>query len=190
MNENGAAATYSCRLVKSNRRFFMKYRFYTILVTVSIIIGCANQRIMYQEYKPEQKIHYSQMKNIENISNYAIYLDKGDKMPVKMTLDSELFDIADGNFNLILKQKVYFRLKMPADINAKNKSAMSKEEKQIFLKNIMIYLSSDAKRWAPYTDINAVEKALGLKGGSISFGMGITKQDGITIFLDAKTNRM
>jgi hypothetical protein len=61
---------------------------------------------------PEQKIHYSQMKNIENISNYAIYLDKGDKIPVKMTLDSELVDIADWKCDLILKQKVYFKLKI------------------------------------------------------------------------------
>lgn len=71
----------------------MKYRFFAILAMVSIIIGCANQRIIYQEYKPEQKIHYSQMKNIENISDYAFYLDKGDKIPVKMTLDLSLIHI-------------------------------------------------------------------------------------------------
>ena len=66
---------------------------------------------------------------------------------------------------------------------------MSKNEKQMFLKNIMIYLSADAKRWVPYTDIRAVEKAFGIKGGSISFGMGITKQDGINIFLNTKTKQ-
>jgi hypothetical protein len=33
-----------------------------------------------------------------------------------MTLDSELVDIADWKCDLILKQKVYFRLKMPEDI--------------------------------------------------------------------------
>lgn len=168
----------------------MKYRSYTILVMFSLIIGCANQGIVYQEYKPEQVIHCSQMKNIENLFDYAIYLDKGDTIPVKMTLDSELLDIADTRVDLILKQKVYFRLKMPEGINANDKPEMSKEEKRMILKNIMIYLSSDAKNWTPYTDIKAVEKAFGIKGGSISFGMGIRKQDGITIFLNAKTNRM
>ena len=167
----------------------MKYRFFAILAMVSIIIGCAKQRIIYQEYKPEQKIHYSQMKNIENISDYAIYLDKGDKIPVKMTLDSKLVDIADWKCDLVLKQKVYFRLKMPEDINAKNKLSMSKDEKLMFLRNIMIYLSSDAEKWVPYTDISAAGKAFGIKGGSISFGMGITKQDAINIFINAKTNR-
>ena len=168
----------------------MKYRFYIILVMVFIIIGCANQRISYQEYKPEQIIHCSQMENIENISNYVIYLDKGDKIPVKMSLDSELLDIADTKVDLILKQKVYFRVKMPAGLNANIKSPRSKEEKQMLLKNVMIYLSSDAKRWVSYTDINAVAKAFGINGGSISFGMGVTKEDGITTFLNVKTNRM
>ena len=156
---------------------------------VSIFIGCANQRIIYQEYKPEQKIHYSQMKNIENISGYTIYLDKGDNIPVKMALDSQLADIADWNCDLVLKQKVYFRLKMPEDMNTINRSWMSENEKQMVLKNMMIYLSTDAKRWVPYTNIRAAGKMFGINGGSISFGMGIAKIDGISIFLNAKTNR-
>ncbi len=167
----------------------MTYRFFMTLVMVSIIIGCANQRIIFQEYKPEQEIHYSQMKNIENIFDYAIYLEPGDKIPVKMTLDSELVDIADWKCDLILKQKVYFRLKMPAGIQNINKLSMSENEKQMFLRNILIYLSPDAKKWAPYTDVRAAAKAFGIKGGSISFGMGISKQDAINLFLNVKTNR-
>ena len=166
----------------------MKYRLFAILVMVSIIIGCANQRTVYHEYKPEQKTHYSQMKHIENISDYAFYLDKGDTIPVKMTVDSELADIADWNCDLVLKQKVYFRLKMPEGMNTTNELAMSENGKQKFLRNMMVYLSADAKRWVPYTDIHAAAKAFAIKGGSISFGMGITKQDGINIFLNAKTN--
>jgi len=52
----------------------------------------------------------------------------------------------------------------------------------------MIYLSSDAKRWAPYTDIKVVEQVFGIRGGSVSFGMGVTKVEGIKIFLNLKTN--
>ena len=67
---------------------------------------------------------------------------------------------------------------------------MSEADKQKFIKEFMIYLSSDAKRWAPYTDIKAVEQVFGIKGGSFSFGMGISKEDGIRMSLNAKTNRM
>lgn len=103
-----------------------------------------------------------------------------------VNLDSELLDIVNEEINLVLKQKVYFRLRLPEGITAEKQSAMSEEDKQ----KIMIYLSSDAKRWAPYIDIKAVEQVFGIKGGSVSFGMGITKEDGIRIFLNAKTNRM
>lgn len=168
----------------------MNYRFFNILMLMAIIIGCAKPGIIHQEFKTEQIIHYSQMKNIENISNYVAYLNKGNKIPLKITLDSEILDIANEEINLILKQKVYFRLKMPEGVNAEKVSAMSKEEKQIFIKNIMIYLSSDANRWVLYNDIKAVQKVFGIKGGSFSIGMGITKEDGIRVFINVKSNRM
>jgi len=168
----------------------MKYSFLSFLMLMVIIVGCAKPSIIFQEFKTEQIIHYSQMKDIENISSYVFYLNKGDKIPLKMTLDSEILDIANEEINLTLKQKVYFRLRMPEGINTENNAAMSEEEKQRIIKNIKIYLSSDAKRWALYTDIKAVEQAFGIKGGSVSFGMGITKEDGIRIVLNAKTNRM
>jgi len=54
----------------------------------------------------------------------------------------------------------------------------------------MIYLSPDAKSWVPYTDIKAVKKVFGMQGGSVSFGMGITKEDGLRIFLNARTTKI
>jgi len=168
----------------------MNNRFFNILMMMTIIVGCAKPSIIFQDFKTEQIIHYRQMENIENVSNYVFYLDKGDKILLKMTLDSEILDIANEEINLILKQKVYFRLRIPEGINAAKISAMSEEDKQKLFKNFLIYLSADAKRWAPYTDIKAVEQVFGIKGGSFSIGMGITKEDGIRVFLNVKTNRI
>ena len=168
----------------------MNYRFFDILIMMTVIASCAKPSIIFQNFNTEQMIHYSQMNNIENISNYAVYLNKGDKIPLNITLDSEIVDIANENINLVLKKKVYFRLRIPEGINAENSSEMSEEDKQKLIKNVMIYLSSDAKRWAPYTDIKAVEEVFGIKGGSVSFGMGITKEAGITMSLNVKTNRI
>lgn len=167
----------------------MNNKFFYILMMMTIIIGCAKSNIIVKDFKTDQIIHYSQLKSIEGISNYVVYLNKGDKISLKMTLDSEILDIANEEINLILKQKVYFRLRMPDGINSKKISAMSEENKQKLFKNIMIYISPDAKMWAPYTDIKAVAQIFGIKGGSFSFGMGIMKNDRITIFLNAKTNR-
>ena len=167
----------------------MNYKLFTILIVFFIVVGCANQRIIHQEYKPEQKIHYSQMKTIENISNYVFYLDEGDTIPLQLTLDSELVDIDDWKCDLLLKQKVYFRLEIPEGMQDINTLQMSENEMQMFLRNILIYLSADAEEWIPYTDIRAAAKAFGIKGGSISFGMGIMEQDAINIFLNVKTNK-
>ena len=79
---------------------------------------------------------------------------------------------------------------MPEGINVENKSAMSEEDKRKIFRNLMIYLSSDAKSWAPYTDIKALKKVFGIQRGSVSFGMGITKEDVIRIFLNAKTTKV
>jgi hypothetical protein len=166
----------------------MNLRFFIVLMMMAIIVGCAKPSIIVQEFKTEQIIHYSQMKDVENLSDYVVYLNKGDKIPVKMTLDSEILDLSNEEIKLVLKKKVYFRLSMPEGINTEKKMAMSEAEKQKFLKTIMIYLSADAIKWAPYTDIKAVEQLFGIKGGSVSFGMGITKEDGLRIFLNAKTN--
>jgi hypothetical protein len=156
---------------------------------MTIIVGCAKSNIIVKDFKTDQIIHYSQMKNIKTISDYVLYLNKGDKISLKMTLDSEILDIANEEINLILKQKVYFRLRMPDGINSKRISAMSEENRQKLFKNLMIYLSPDAKMWAPYTDVKAVAQIFGIKGGSISFGMGIMKENRINIFLNAKTKQ-
>lgn len=175
--------------VKSIWSLFMAERFFTILLLITIA-GCTKQNIALQGFKKnEQIIHYSQTKNIENISNYVIYLDKGDKIPLRITLDSEVIEVDNEKINLVLKQKVYFRLRMPEGISAEYISAMSAENRHKFFKNLMIFISLDAKSWAPYTDIKAVKKVLGLKGGSVSFGVGITKQAGLEIFLNARTTK-
>lgn len=168
----------------------MNLRLFNFLLMMAMIVGCAKLSIVVQEFKTEQIIHYSQMKNVDNLSDYVVYLNRGDKIPVKMTLDSQILDLSNEEIKLVLKKKVYFRLSMLEGINAEKKMAMSEAEKQKFLKKIMIYLSLDAIKWAPYTDIKAVEQLFGIKGGSVSFGMGITKEDGIRIFLNANTNRL
>lgn len=165
----------------------VSYPLLSTLTMMSVIAGCAGPRIFVQDFSAEQIIHYSQMKNIENVSDYVVYLNEGDRIPLKMTLDSELLDIASEDIHLVLKQKVYFRLRMPEGIDAENESAMTEEERQKFFGDFMIYLSPDAKTWAPYTDVKAVEQVFGIEGGSFSFGMGITKEDGIIAFLNART---
>jgi len=168
----------------------MNQRFFTILMLMIIAVGCTKQSNVLQDFRDEPRIHCSQIGNIKNISNYVIYLNKGDKIPLTIKLDSEVIEIDNGEISVILKQKVYFRLRIPEGINSEHIKKASEENRQKFFRNFMIYLSLDAKNWAPYTDIKAVKKMFGIQGGSVSFGMGITKEDGLSIFLNAKTTKM
>ena len=165
----------------------MNTKLFGLSMMLILLTGCAKPGIINQEYKPEQMIHYTQVGTIENISDYIVYMNKGDIIPLKMTLDSHLVELASEETDLILKQRIYFRLNKQVDINRKSISSMSTANREKFVKNIMIYLSPDAKRWVQYTDFKSVERILGIKGGAVSFGMGMDKKEGIKMFLNVKT---
>jgi len=166
----------------------MKRSFSILLITITLIAGCTKPGIVFQDYEPEQMIHHSQMQNVENLSGCIVYLNAGDAIPVKMTLDSELFDITHEDIYLILKRKMFFRAIIPEGFDTEDLSVMSEQERQRFYKSFKIYLSSDSKRWAQYTDIKAIEQIFGIKGGAFSFGMGLTREEGLEIFLSALIN--
>lgn len=84
----------------------MNQRIFIILMLMIIVAGCAKQSIVLQDFSAAPQIHCSQIKNIENISDYVIYLNKGDEIPLKMTLDSEVIEIDNEEISVILKQKV------------------------------------------------------------------------------------
>jgi len=165
----------------------MKCKNVYLLLITALITACSNNSIVYQSYDDEKIIHHSKMESVENISDYVIYLDKGDEILVQMTLDSNLAEIADEKTNLVLKQKIYFRFILPKGVDFEKLSSLSEDDKEGILKNVMIYLSSDANEWAPYTDINAVKQVLGIKGGSLSVGMGASKEEGVKIMLNVRT---
>ena len=166
----------------------MKSSLSIFLITIFLTAGCTNTGIVLQDYEPEQMIHYSEIQNVENLSGFIVYLNAGDAIPVKMELDSELFDIEHEDIHLILKKKIFFRAIIPEDLDTVDLSLLSKQEKQMFYKRFKIYLSSDSKRWALYSDIKTIEQIFGIKGGAFSFGMGITKENGLSVLLKLKTN--
>ena len=158
-------------------------RFSILLITLIITVGCAKPKIIYQDYKPEQIFHYTQIRNVDNLADSIIYLNAGDKIPLKMSINSELADIAYDDIHLILKQKVFFRIKFQEGFDIDEAAALNEKDKIKIARNLIIYISPDSKRWASYTDLKAVEQIFGIKGGSFSFGMGLTKEEGLKIFI-------
>lgn len=169
----------------------MKYKLFTGLIVMAVLIGCAKPKIINQRFDSEKIIHSSQIKNIDNISDYVVYLDKGDTIPLKISLHSEILDVEEDVINLVLKKKIYFRSNVPDALKSDKASSMSEAEKNKHLKKLKFFISPDAVRWALITDskaIEAVKQVFGIKGGSWSAGLGITNEKGVDAFLMFKTN--
>jgi hypothetical protein len=175
----------------------------TILVLIAVIAGCAGNNIILKEFRPENTVHYSQLDKLGGISalnSYAVYLDKGDRFPLELSFDTDIIGIADRRIDMEAKQKLYFMLKMPENLSneelaelenlSKEKiSEMSESDKRKFFANYMLYISRDATEWAPVGDIKAIKKVFGIKGGTISFGVGISEKQGIRSYFDVKEVR-
>ena len=172
----------------------------TILTLFLLIAGCAGTNIIKKEFRPENTVHYSRLDKLESIpalNTYAIYLDKGDRFPLEFSLDTDMIEIADRKIDIVAKQKLFFMLKIPEklskeelsgleDLSKEKISEMSESDKRKFFANFMLYISKDAAEWAPVSDIKAIKKVFGSKGGTISFGMGMSKKEGIWSYLNVK----
>jgi len=172
----------------------------TILTLFFLIAGCAGTSILTKEFRPENTIHYSKLDKLGGISalnNYAVYLDKGDRFPLELSLDTDIIGIADKKIDMEAKQKLFFMLKMPENLSKEELtelenlskeeiSEMSESDKRKFFANYMLYISKDATKWAPVSDIKAIKKVFGSKGGAISFGVGISEKEGIRSYINVK----
>lgn len=168
----------------------MNYKYSSILLILATLLSCVNKNIIVQNYEPEKIIHARQTKPTDSLNNYAFYLNEGDSIPIKINLDTEILDISHEKIILTLKRKIYFRLKIPESLNIDDIPKMNEEEIAKLSKEIKVYFSPDAIKWAPYNDIKAVHQLFGIKHGSFSFGMGGTKDEGLTMFLNVKTTHM
>ncbi|MEZ4525778.1 MAG: hypothetical protein R2941_07655, partial [Desulfobacterales bacterium] len=60
---------------------------------------------------------------------------------------------------------------------------MDSREQSKMLKHFMMYISTDGKNWAPVNDMRSVKEVLGMKQGTLSFGLGMDQKKGIAAFL-------
>lgn len=172
-----------------------------MLVLPLFIIGCAHPGIMVKEFNPEQIIHYSKLENLDDgtkLTHYVAYLNEGDTFPMELSMDTGIITIADKKIDLIAQQKLYFLAKMPVNLpkeelarlenlDKETWSKMSESDKKKIFKDYMIYISKDAINWVPLSDIKAVKEAFGIKGGRVSFGVGMSREVGIISHLNIET---
>lgn len=173
-----------------------------IVASLSMIFtGCAINRVQTKSYSSEKIIHYTQLKSYgetRNLNNCVFYVNKGESIPLKLSMETDFMDFKQDQIDIIAKQKLYFMIEMPENLsvdelaklnklNARSFSKMSKAERAAFLKEYMLYVSKDAVHWAPLFGSRAYREVLDFKAGLFSFAILASTTDGLGASLDIRT---
>lgn len=172
-----------------------------ILSVVLAITGCTSQRVLVKPASAEKIIHYSELDGwdeTKNLNGYVIYVNEGETIPLKLSMESDFMDFKQDRIDVIAKQKLYFMIKMPEDLTAEELtrlkdlkadhfSKMSCQEKSAFFKDYMLYVSKDASHWAPLYGSRAYRKVLGFRQGLIHFGIMAGPTNGLEANLGIET---
>jgi hypothetical protein len=129
-----------------------------------------------------------------------VYLDKGDQFPLYLSIDTNIIGIPDKMLKIEAKQKLYFMLTMLESLsdeeidkltNNNNKEITEKVESDnmTILENSRIYVSGDASEWALIDDLDGLKRVFDSKGGSLSVGIGMNRNSGISSHLEIKEER-
>jgi hypothetical protein len=166
------------------------------LILIMGLSGCTGTKVVQKQFASEKILHINQIGSIEDsltIDQYVFYLDKGDKVPLKLNLKSNLVRFAEEEVGVILQKKVYFRVEFAAGITqeeledilkitADTMSEMKTDDFKKLIEKIQLFVSTDGGTWALITDQKGVKEVLGVEGGTIGLGCAISKEEGVGLF--------
>ena len=164
-----------------------------IVLLILLLTGCARTDVVVKEFKPDSTIHFSRFAALPDTADpgaFAVYLEKGDTFPLKLTFKSDFIDFEEKKVNMVVKERVYFYIQMPTDMTKEKRewfmgldreaiTGMSESERQNLIKDFMIFVSRDGLHWGAYNDLGTIKGLFGISGGSLSLGMGMDRKDGI-----------
>ncbi len=155
----------------------------SLLLISAVLFSCAGSGKLLKELNRKEPVHlngeYQPENNRYGGYDYYFYLDKGDKIPVDVKMETAYLTVSEKQLNLVVIKKMYFFIRIPVKISDLGKLKMSDKEKGELFKKLIIYLSPDGKNWASYREYGSLKEVFGIKGGSISVGMGVSKKTGI-----------
>lgn len=187
--------------MKTSKRENRGLQAWIVLFVVIVVTSCAGNKILTRPSAPNQLIHYSELKGMDetrNLNNCVFYVNKGESIPLKLSMETDFMEFKQDQVDIIAKQRLYFMIKMPENLSAnelaklnqldaRSFSEMSGAQRAAFLKNYMLYVSKDAVRWAPLYGSRAYREVLGFKKGLLSFGILASTGDGLKASLDIRT---
>lgn len=102
------------------------------LIVTSLIFaftGCAINKVQTKPYSSDKIIHYSQLKSYDetrNLNNCVFYVNKGETIPLKLSVETDFMDFKQDQIDIIAKQKLYFMIEMPEKLSADELAKLNK----------------------------------------------------------------
>ncbi|MCP4747892.1 MAG: hypothetical protein GY874_17405 [Desulfobacteraceae bacterium] len=167
------------------------------LIAVFTLLGCSTSKIARHTYDPGRIVHLNQYKTFKSpadINQHIAYLNPGDTIPLKLSVQSNLIKVRQNDLDLIVRKKIYFKIRFPEDytqnqfeqlhtLDQKRLGAMSQKEKKALFSGIMFYISKNAIDWAPLKDQKALKRILDIENGSMGFGLAMNEKQGLWFVL-------
>lgn len=182
-----------------------KYAVRIVLSALSLIavMGCSGHKVLTKPTDPQKMLHFSELKNwdeTKSLNNHVLYVDKGDSIPLAVSLTTDFLKFKQPQMELVAKKKLYFRIQMPDNltkeemarlnqITARGIAKMPAAEMKSFFDDYMLYLSTDARHWAPINSKNVIKEVLDFKMGTMSAGLKASTTDGLGASLSIQTVR-
>jgi len=103
-------------------------------------------------------------KAVQEGKDVVLFVAKGQSIPLKINLDTPLVKVENGKNSLVFMQHTY-----------------------LLISRSGFMVSPDGERWAAIQDLKALKKLYGFKGGSLSIGFGVSKEEGASATLNVGT---
>jgi len=177
-------------------------RLVLLALALILVAGCAKPGIVRETVAPDRIMPVERFKGLDTpteLNASVFYLDAGETFPLNITLENGLVGLGQDHIDLVIKQRIYFRIVLPPDLsderfeqlkalNRETLAAMSETEKRKLFEGTMVCVSRDAAEWAPLNDPQALQQVLGLDHGTIRFGSAVSAQEGLWFSLIVKTD--
>jgi hypothetical protein len=171
-----------------------------VCLLLPVLAGCGGAGVVAKRFDEKHIVSIAEYRKLDmrQAGEYAACLGKGESFPLALSVNDDNIEIRQKSVDVVLKQRICFLLKVAEDLTSEEVAlienasvdgfmALPDADKERYLRRVALHVSRDAVTWAPLTDRAALRTVLGTKGGSVSFGLGLGKKDGLEATLDITT---
>jgi len=172
------------------------------IVLLLVMSGCRGGKVVTRTFPQESILTVAEMQALPertNPNNYVVMVEKGERIPIELHLESELASFAQDRVELELKERLYFRLEAPEHMTAEDWrrldamktndfSRMDRASLMAFLRRYMLFISRDSVHWAPISGVAACKEVVGIKSGEFFLGLMASSESGVQASFTMKTH--